>query len=158
MKLGPLLLAGLVALVAAAPVFAQPATLADGLKAAVLRADETRLYALLAADIGALDDMLAPDCLYVHSNGAVQTKAQLLGALQSGRFKYAALRYTAAPQVRLYGSEAAVVTGPMQIEVRLPDGQTLKPALVVTAVYAMLNDRWQLVSYQSTNAPAAAAK
>lgn len=152
------LFALVVALSSAVTVAAQRPTLADGLKAAVLRADETRIYAMLAADIGALDDMLAPDCLYVHSNGRVQTKTQLLGDLKSGAFKYAALRYTAPPQVRLYGNESAILTGPMQIEVVLSDGKTLKPALVITAVYALLHDRWQLVSYQSTNAPAASSK
>lgn len=150
-----LLLALVVALflTAAAPAFAQRATLADGLKAAVLRADETRLYAMLAADTGALDDMLAPDCVYVHSTGAMQTKAQLLNALKTAAFKYVTLRYTAPPQVRLYGSEAAVLTGTMQVELQLSDGKTLKPTLVVTAIYAVLNERWQLASYQSTNAP-----
>ncbi|HLP26404.1 MAG TPA: nuclear transport factor 2 family protein [Acidobacteriota bacterium] len=141
-----------------APAFAQKATLADGLKAAVLRADETRIYAMLAADVAALDDMLAPDCLYVHSNGTVQTKAQLLTALKTGAFKYTALRYTAPPKIRLYGNETAVLTGPMQIEVVLPDGKSLTPSLVITAVYALLHDRWQLASYQSTNAPAASGK
>lgn len=158
MKRRAFLFALIVAFGGSLSAFAQRATLADGLKAAVLRADETRLHAMLAADIGALDDMLAPDCLYVHSNGTAQTKAQLLGALKTGAFKYTSLRYTAPPQVRLYGNEAAVLTGPMQIEVVLPDGKTLKPALVVTAVYALLHDRWQLASYQSTNAPAAASK
>lgn len=148
-----LLLALVAALFFAAPAFAQRVTLADGLKAAVLRADETRLYATLAADTGALDDMLAADCLYIHSTGAVQTKAQLLNALKTGAFKYVALRYTSPPQVRLYGSEAAVVTGTMQLEVQLPDGKTAKPTVVITAVYVTLNDRWQLASYQSTNAP-----
>lgn len=142
----------------ATPSFAQRATLADGLKAAVLRADETRLYAMRATDTAALDDMLTPDCVYVHSTGAVQTKAQFLNALKTGAFKYLTLRYTAPPQVRLYGGEAAVITGTMQLEVQLPDGKTAKPTVVVTAIYAMLNDRWQLASYQSTNALAAPEK
>lgn len=158
MKRRAFLFALVFALCSAVAAVAQRPTLADGLKAAVLRADETRLYAMLAADIGALDDMLAPDCLYVHSNGSAQTKAQLLGDLKKGAFKYAALRYTAPPQVRLYGNATAVLTGPMQIEVVLPDGKTLKPALVVTAVYARFHDRWQLASYQSTNAPSASPK
>lgn len=154
----PFLLAIIAALFFVAPTFAQRATLSDGLKAAVLRADETRLYAMLGPDIGALDDMLAPDCVYVHSTGAVQTKPQLLHALKTGAFKYAALRYVSPPQVRLYGTESAVLTGTMQLEVQLADGKTLKPTVVVTAIYVVLNDRWQLASYQSTNAPATPPK
>jgi hypothetical protein len=149
-----LILLALACLAALPSASAQRTTLADGLKAAVLRADETRLYAMLAADTGALDDLLTPDCIYVHSTGAVQTKAEFLGALKSGAMKYQVLRYTAAPQVRLYGSEAAVLTGTTQVEVALPDGRTVKPTLLVTAVYVVKSDRWQLASYQSTNAPA----
>ncbi|MBX3737669.1 MAG: nuclear transport factor 2 family protein [Candidatus Didemnitutus sp.] len=149
-----LLLALLVFLSGAVDIHAQRTTLADVLKAAVLRADETRVYAMLAADTAALDDMLAADCLYVHANGVAQTKPQFLAALKSGQFKYAALRYAAAPQVRLYG-DAAVLQGTTQIEVTGPDGKTVKLTLLVTAIYAMLNDRWQLVSYQSTNAATA---
>lgn len=134
--------------------WSQRTTLADGLKAAVLRADETRLHAMLAADTAALDDMLAPDCLYVHSNGVAQTKAEFLQALRSGAFKYTALRYASLPQVRLYGTQTAVLTGTLQIEVRLPDGKTASPTLLVTALYVVLHDRWQLATYQSTSAPA----
>lgn len=154
MKFRALLAILLLALGAALPASAQKATLADALKAAVLRTDETRIYAMLAADVPALDDMLAADCVYVHSNGVVQTKPQFLTALKSGQLKYVAVRYTTPPHIRLYG-EAAVLQGTTQIEVAGPDGKTVKPTLLVTAVYAMIHDRWLLVSYQSTNAPAA---
>lgn len=107
MKIAPLLLALSLAFIAPLTAFAQRTTLGDALKAAVLRADETRLYAQLAGDTAALDDMLTPDCTYVHSNGTVQTKAQFLQALKSGALKYLALRYDAPPQVRLYGNETA---------------------------------------------------
>lgn len=151
-RLLPLLL---LALGAALPVAsAQRATLADGLKAAVLRADEVRLYAMIAPDVAALDDMLTADCLYVHSTGATQTKAEFLAALRTGAMKYTVIRYAAPPLVRLYGSETAVLTGTAQVEVTLSDGRTLKPTLLVTALYVVKDGRWQLASYQSTRAPA----
>jgi hypothetical protein len=99
-----LLLALLFLLLAPAAALAQRTTLADALKAAVLRADETRIYAMLANDTAALDDMLTDDCLYVHSTGATQTKTEFLAALRTGAMKYTALRYLAPPQVRLYGA------------------------------------------------------
>jgi ketosteroid isomerase-like protein len=109
-------------------------------------------------DVAALDDMLTRDCVYVHSTGVVQSKEQFLAALKSGALKYATLRYTAPPQVRLYGNEAAILTGTMQIEVAGPDGKTVKPTLLVTAIYVVQSDRWQLASYQSTNALVPAPK
>jgi len=157
MKAAPLLLALGLALLAPLAALAQRTTLTDALKAAVLRADETRLYAQLAGDTAALDDMLAPDCLYVHSNGAVQTKAQLLQTLKSGALKYLALRYDAPPQIRLYGNETGILQARAQVAIQLADGQTRKLSLQVTAVYVLLHDRWQLASYQSTDAPSAPA-
>lgn len=131
---------------------ARAANPADSLRAAVLRADEARLGAMLAADTAALDDLLTADCLYVHSYGGTQTKAELLAALQSGGMKYRSLRYAAPPSIRLYGGETAVLTGTVQLEVTTPDGKSLKPTLLVTAVYVFQSARWQLASYQSTNA------
>lgn len=141
-----LVLLGLLATTAAC---AQGITLATALKAAVLRADETRLYATLAADTLSLDDLLTPDCRYVHSNGKIQSKAEFLGALKGGVLKYSRLQYTAAPTVRLLGSEAAVLTGTLKVEATSPTG-TLTADLLVTVIYVVQNDRWQMTSYQST--------
>lgn len=148
-----LLLALLFFFVGPAVVRAQSIALPDALKAAVLRLDETRVYATLAPDAGALDDLLAPDCVYVHSNGIAQTKAQFIQALKTGAMKYLSLRYSAPPQVRLYGNSSAVLTGTAQLEVQLADGRVLKPTVVFTAFYVLLRERWQLASYHSTNAP-----
>lgn len=158
MKTRRLFLALGLAIFATLSALAQRTTLPDVLKAAVVRADETRIYAVLAADTYALDDILAPDCVYVHSNGAVQTKLQFLQAIKAGTIKYLTLRYAAPPQVRLYGNETAILNAAALIEVQLPDGQTSKLSLQTTAIYVLLHDRWQLASYQSTNAVAAPAK
>lgn len=150
------LLAGAaVALLLAPAATAQPATRADALKVAVLRADELRLYAMEHADADTLDALLTPDCRYVHSNGRVQTKAEFLAAFRSGAQRYHSLRYPAAPTVRLLGTGSAVLTGTMVIEVPAPDGGRRQLTLLVTAVYAVLHERWQLASYQSTLAPPA---
>lgn len=143
-----------VALLFPSAVYAQRATLADGLKAAVLRIDETRVYAMLSADTGALDDLITADCLYGHSNGVVQTKAEFIHAVKTGAMKYASIRYVAPPVVRLFGTTTAILTGTAQLEVQNAEGRTARPTVHLTAVYVVLNDRWQLAAYQSTNAAA----
>lgn len=130
------------------------AALAAEPPAAVLQADEARVRAMIAADIAALDALLTRDCVYVHSNGSVQTKRALLAALQTGGMRYAAIRYAAPPEIRVYGPDAAVLTGTTHLEVKLADGRTLKPTLLVTAIYVRQDGQWRLASYQSTNAPA----
>lgn len=144
------LLAGAAALLLPPPAPAQTATRADALRVAVLRADELRLYAMEHADADTLDALLTPDCRYVHSSGRVQTKAEFLAAFRSGAQRYRSLRYLAAPTVRLLGTGGAVLTGTMVIEVPAPDGGNKQLTLLVTAVYAVLHERWLLASYQST--------
>jgi len=144
------LLAGALALLLPPAASAQPATRADALKLAVFRADELRLHAMERADADTLDALLTPDCRYVHSNGRVQTKPEFLGAFRSGAQRYHSLRYLAAPTVRLLGTGGAVLTGTMVIEVPAPDGGSRRLTLLVTALYAVVHERWQLASYQST--------
>jgi hypothetical protein len=165
-RLAPLAYGALLAcaVLFAAPMLtrAQSAKLTDGLKAAVVRMDETRVYAMLAADTGALDDLLTADCLYGHSNGRTQTKAEFLAALKSGALRYSSIRYVAPPLVRLYGNETALLSGTAQLEAAAADGVKRQLTLNFLAVYVLQADRWQLASYQSTSAappaPAPAAK
>lgn len=133
---------------------AQRVSVADGLRLAVLRADEARVHATLGGDVGALGDLMADDCLYVHSNGATQTKAEFIEGLRSGAMTYLRIQYEALPLIRLYGSETAVLTGTTRLEVRRADGSVVQPRVLVTAVYVARSGSWRLASYQSTAAPA----
>ncbi len=151
-RLFPALL--LFALFAALPAGqCQHATLADGLKAAVLRADEARLYTTTTGQFDALADLLADDCLYTHSNGQAQTKKEFLAALASGAFRYDSLRYEQPPQVRLFGGETAVVTGTMRVEAESKAGGKASLHLVVTSIYVAQRGQWRLASYHSCAAP-----
>lgn len=143
-------------LLAALTASAQRVTVADGLRLAVLRADEARVHAMLAADVSALGDMMTDDCLYVHSHGGTQTKAEFLAALRAGAMTYLRIQYEAVPLVRLLGADTAVLTGTTRIEVRRADGTVAQPRLRITAVYVARAGAWQLASYQSTVAPAEA--
>ncbi len=148
-----LLLAALALVLLALPAAAQRVSVADGLRLAVLRTDEVRVHAMLGSDVGALGDLMADDCLYVHSNGATQTKAEFLESLRSGAMTYLRIQYEAVPLVRLYGSETAVLTGTTRLEVRRADGSVVQPRVLVTAVYVARAGAWRLASYQSTAAP-----
>ncbi len=125
----------------------------EGLRADVLHADQARLDAMLRADTAALDDLLASDCLYVHSSGSVQTKPELLGALASSALRYNVLHFATPRHVRFYGRNTAVLTGAMELEVQPRDRPVVKTVLLVTTVYVFQQNRWQLASYQSTVKP-----
>jgi uncharacterized protein (TIGR02246 family) len=134
-------------------VVALNATEPPAIRDTLLRADEARIAAMLSNDLAALDAFLADDCVYVHSNGVAQTKAEFLEALRNGAMRYRAIRYVDVPAVRFFGS-AAVLTGTTEIEVATDDGRTLRPTLLITAVYVRTSGAWALASYQSTAAPA----
>lgn len=129
-------------------LFGQRISVADGVKSAVMRSEEIRVYSLLSADIAALDDLLTKDCLYVHSSGRLQAKNELLADLKSGALKYNRLQYTAPPLIRLFNAGTAVVTGKMQLEAVGKAGEVKLP-LLITAVYVLQDERWQLASYHS---------
>jgi len=134
------------------PGRAQTAGPADPGVAAILRVDEARLAAMLQPDVAALDELLARDCLYVHSSGWTQTKEELLAALKNGALRYAVLQYNEPPQVRRFGNDTAVLSGKMQLDARPKDRPVVQAVLLVTAVYVRQQDRWRLASYQSTAA------
>ena len=124
---------------------------ADAAVEAVRRVDAARVDAMVAGDTTALAGYMTDDCLYVHSNGNAQTKAEFLAMLSSGEFKYLSARYGAI-RLRAYGGHTAVVTGRSALEVETKAGRR-QLDLLFTAVYVDVEGGWKLASYQSTPAP-----
>jgi uncharacterized protein (TIGR02246 family) len=140
-------------LLGATATFAQRATPADAVKAAVLRIDEVRAYATVTANTLALEDQLHDNCLYVHANGRTQTRKEFIAALASGDLHYAVMRYLSVPTVRLFGGDTAIVTGRVHVEATMKTGGSVNQDLVYTAVYVIVDAQWKLASYHSTVAP-----
>ena len=147
------LLLGAVLLGCASPAArAQQASMADRMKASVVRAEETRIYALTSGTIPALHEMMTADCAYVHSNGRAQTKAEFLAALTSGALSYQVFQWTQPATVRLYGGDFAVLSGRAHIEATTKATGVVKFDVLYTAVYVVVDAEWKLASYHSTAA------
>ena len=147
------LLLGALLLGCASPVArAQQASMADRMKASVVRAEETRIYALTSGTIPALHEMMTADCVYVHSNGRAQTKAEFLAALTSGALSYQVFQWTQPATVRLYGGDVAVLSGRAHIEATTKATGVVKFNVLYTAVYVVVDAEWKLASYHSTAA------
>ena len=108
-----------------------------------------RAVAMVAADVGALDDIFAPEMTHCHSNGVVDTRAEYLDSLASGRRRYTSVEF-GKTEIRLYG-EVAVVTGPCLVAGAGPGLPTRQ--LRMTTVYVCVNGRWQLAAFQATRLP-----
>lgn len=123
--------------------------------AAVLAADQARGAALLAADLPALERILADDFRYTHSSGHLETKAIHLGTIRQG------LRYTRFETSKLHAHsvtpDVVVLSGTID-QVKTRDGKIDAAHLLFQAVWRQRQNRWQLVSLQTVKPPPPAVK
>ncbi len=120
----------------------------------VLGAEARRQEALIAGEPGLLGEILADDLTYTHSQGRVQSKAELIASLTSGRVRYRSIEVD-DPAPRMLGDAAALGMSPVRMVVEAA-GRTLNLRSRFLAVYAMRGGAWKLVAYQSTTMGSAA--
>lgn len=102
---------------------------------------------LLGKDVATLSTLLADEVSYGHTNGMVQTKAELLKDLSSGVQQYKSID-PYGMKVRLYGS-TAIVTVNSKVNM-IYAGNPLDFSMTVLFVWVKSNNQWQLVARQST--------
>jgi ketosteroid isomerase-like protein len=131
-----------VALLMLAPVAVLAGDLED-----VRAADLRRISALIHADRPALEAVLADELSYGHSDGRVQTKAELLAALEGGAVTYQSYDGP-SPVVRVHGNVATLAgTAELRATAR---GTRVQLWIRYLAVYVKRGDTWRLNDYQST--------
>lgn len=110
----------------------------------VLGAMDAFKDALIHKDGAALDKLLAPDLTYVHSAGQVQTKADLIESIVSGKSIIERMDYSDT-SVRFYG-KTALVRG----RVDLYHSATNIVHMNVLHVWINGPHGWQMVARQAT--------
>ena len=120
-----------------------------GAQAEVHASEDRRYAAMVAADAAALEQVLADDMIYTHSNSSVDTKASLIELIRSGRSVYRKIERP-EEKIRVYG-QSAVVTGQARIELGGGSPRTLN--LRYTNVWVKNPAGWQMVAWQSTRLP-----
>ena len=103
--------------------------------------------ALLAADVAALDTLLADDLTLHAPFGTAQTKAGEVEAIRSGQVSYTSIK-DAEPVIRLHG-QTGIVTGRADIEYQA-GGQVGLARVYYTAVYGWTAPHWHMLAWQST--------
>ena len=103
--------------------------------------------ALLAADAGALDTLLADDLTLHTPFGTAETKAVHLANLRAGRLKYDSIADD-APLTRLQG-QTATMTGRADIQFQW-DGEPVMARVYYTAVYGWTPPQWRMRAWQAT--------
>lgn len=120
--------------------------------ATILRLEDERFQAMIAQDFATLDALIAGDLRFVHSNGAVEDKAEFLRKLQAGERRYLAYR-ALAREVRQEGG-FSFVFGEANAEIERPGGG-IRTRMTYTAIYRNAPQP-RLFAWHSVKSPTAA--
>jgi ketosteroid isomerase-like protein len=123
---------------------------AAGPEDAVIAAQDKRVALTIAADVAGLGAMMTDDLTYMHSSANLESKAEFLEGLRSGKYKYKAMTFEDR-KVRFYG-DVAVVSGLTRVQVT-SGGRDLDIKLRFTELYAKQQGAWKMALWQSTRVP-----
>ncbi len=118
--------------------------------AAVLALDEARFDAQVAGDKARLEELLAEELHYTHSNALVDTKVSYIDSIISGRVRYRQIDCS-GQNATVFG-DAAVCTGSATLHVTA-GGHDRNLNLRYTDVWVRRSGTWQMVAWQSTLLP-----
>jgi ketosteroid isomerase-like protein len=112
---------------------------------------EARRYeAVTAGDLAALDELLAADLVYTHSDASADSKQSYLEKLAAGYFKYGPISHP-EHSILVHG-DCALVFGDMRGEVQIA-GQVRVLNSRSLAVWVRENGNWALLAFQPTKYP-----
>ena len=109
--------------------------------------DRKRMDAMAAKDIATLTEVLGDDLVYTHSSARLDTKASLIGNMQSGSTVYQSVVPSDVKAQDL--GDAVVLTGLAHIKVS-SGGKAMDFGVRFTDVWAKRNGKWQMVVWHST--------
>jgi uncharacterized protein (TIGR02246 family) len=118
---------------------------------AVLAAQDQRIRLLIAGDLAKLGAAMTEDLTWTHSNAVVETKAEFLDAIKTGKYKYKAMSFDER-RVRLHGDATAIVSGTTRVQVET-GGRDIEVKLRFTELYVKAKDAWKMALWQSTRVP-----
>lgn len=117
---------------------------------AVLALSDMKFGWLIRKEADSLGMVLDDRLQYIHSNGWVQTKQEVLSDMRSGKLAYQRIAVKEA-SVRIY-EKTAIVTGMGTFE-GVNSGTPFKMDLRYTEVYTYLSGGWKLVSRHDNRMP-----
>ena len=116
----------------------------------IIDLDRKRMTAMAQKDIATLNEVIADDLVYTHSSARLDTKASLIGNMESGSTVYTSV-VPSDVKAQDFG-DTVVLTGSCRIGVNA-GGRTNSFGVRFTDVYARRGGRWQMVTWQSTRLP-----
>ena len=122
---------------------------------AAVRAAEQALYrAMVARDFAALERLLAPDVVYVHSTAVAEDRVAYLAGVADGLYEYASVTSHDA-QVRIHG-DGAFTHGICAMRVGAKGEPPVRIHLLFLLAWVRDGGAWRLVHRHATRVPDAA--
>ena len=118
----------------------------------ILALENRRYAAMVAADKATLDELLADDIVYTHSNAVVDTKQSYIEGILNGRWAYAKAERP-EEKIVVFGDCARVI-GHVRLTLKNPDGTTRTVNGRFMNLWVKRNGKWQMTGWQSTPIPA----
>ena len=118
---------------------------------AVLAAQDKRIALTVAGDLAGLGTAMSDDLTWTHSNANVETKAEFLEAIRSGKYRYKSMTFDDR-RVRLHGDATAIVSGTCRVQVT-SGGRDIDIRLRFTELYVKSGSTWKMALWQSTCVP-----
>lgn len=119
-------------------------------EAEIISAEAQRFKAQVEQNTEALQLLLHDDLQYLHSNGLMESKADFISSVQSGKITYQKM-FSVESRLRRFG-KTAIKTGLVEVG-GLYQGKSFEMQLYYTSVYRKERGRWQLLNWQSTQKP-----
>lgn len=104
---------------------------------------------LISKNYDSLNWLMDDRAKYIHSNGWIQTKQEVIDDLKSNKLNYTAVSITESDVV-FYGTEVAIVTGKGTFKGLMPDKTEFKLNLLYSEVYVRYKKQWWLTSRLAT--------
>lgn len=110
---------------------------------AILELHQKKFDWMVNKQYDSLQMVLENQLVYIHSNGWIETKAEVIADLKSGKLNYIKVNVTEA-KARIY-KNTAIVNGKGVFNVML-EGKPVEINLLYTEVYINKKSKWQLAS------------
>jgi len=119
-------------------------------KANIRELESRRFRAMIEADAGALEVLLADSMVYTHSSATTDGKASYIAGVTSKKWQYRQIDRP-VEEIQVHG-DTAVVTGQVRIDI-LVEGKPKVMNSRYTDVWVKGPKGWQMVAWQSTPIP-----
>lgn len=128
-------------------VFAAAADASD-----IKAAEKAWAEAVTSNDFAALEQILAEDLFYSHSNFAEDSKRSFIDNLKSGKARYFAIEVEST-KVRMIDPQTALAISVARYETQTEGEDRQETTLKTLHVFRKNDGRWQLTAHQSARGP-----